>query len=139
MFPEAARVFFHTSKYFVPQIPYSVACTLVNFSFHPPLPIVQWHLCLMSFTTLQRYTLSENVSFVEFSKYFVMFIYFQAAVSTLLAVSVLYVEKKNQNQYYVLFRNVDNLMHSKSTHDEIHLTSKSVFNCFEQICTMKTM
>ena len=47
--------------------------------------------------------------------------------------------KKNQNQYYVLFRNVDNLMHSKSTHDEIHLTSKSVFNCFEQICTMKTM
>ena len=36
MFPEAARVFFHTSKYFVPQIPYSVACTLVNFSFHPP-------------------------------------------------------------------------------------------------------
>ena len=37
MFPEAARVFFHTSKYFVPQIPYSVACTLVNFSFHPPL------------------------------------------------------------------------------------------------------
>ena len=93
----------------------------------------------MSFTTLQRYTLSENVSFVEFSKYFVMFIYFQAAVSTLLAVSVLYVEKKNQNQYYVLFRNVDNLMHSKSTHDEIHLTSKSVFNCFEQICTMKTM
>ena len=36
MFPEAARVFFHTSKYFVPQISYSVACTLVNFSFHPP-------------------------------------------------------------------------------------------------------
>ena len=36
MFPEAARVFFHTSKYFVTWIPYSVACTLVNFSFHPP-------------------------------------------------------------------------------------------------------
>ena len=41
MFPEAAWVFFHTSKYFVPQIQQSVACTLVNFSFPPPpLPIV---------------------------------------------------------------------------------------------------
>ena len=36
MFPEAARVFFHTSKYFVTWIPYSVACALVNYSFHPP-------------------------------------------------------------------------------------------------------
>ena len=30
---------------------------------------------------------------VEFSKYYIIFIYFQAAVSALLAVSVLYVEK----------------------------------------------
>ena len=36
MFPEAARVFFHTSKYFVTWIPYSVACAFINFSFHPP-------------------------------------------------------------------------------------------------------
>ena len=39
----------------------------------------------------------------EFSKYYVIFIYFQAAVSALLAVSVFYVEK-NQNEYYVIFR-----------------------------------
>ena len=32
----------------------------------------------------------------EFSKYYVIFIYFQAAVSALLAVSVLYIEKKSQ-------------------------------------------
>ena len=32
--------------------------------------------------------------FVEFSKYYIIFIYFQAAVSALLAVSVLYFEKK---------------------------------------------
>ena len=38
---------------------------------------------------------------VEFSKYYVIFIYFQAAVSALLAVSVLYIEK-NQNKYYVI-------------------------------------
>ena len=36
MFPDAAWVFFRTSKYFVTQISYSVACTLINFSFHPP-------------------------------------------------------------------------------------------------------
>ena len=36
MFPDAAQVFFQTSKYFVTQISYSVACTLINFSFHPP-------------------------------------------------------------------------------------------------------
>ena len=36
MFPDAARVFFQTSKYFVTQISYSVACTLINFTFHPP-------------------------------------------------------------------------------------------------------
>ena len=35
MFPDAARVFFQTSKYFVTQISYSVACTLINFTFHP--------------------------------------------------------------------------------------------------------
>ena len=39
---------------------------------------------------------------VEISKYYIIFIYFQAAVSALLAVSVLYVEK-NQNKYYVIF------------------------------------
>ena len=33
---------------------------------------------------------------VEFSKYYVIFIYFQAAVSALLAVSVLYLEKKSK-------------------------------------------
>ena len=33
---------------------------------------------------------------LEFSKYYVIFIYFQAAVSALLAVSVLYVEKKSK-------------------------------------------
>ena len=43
---------------------------------------------------------------VEFSKYYVILIYFQAAVSALLAVSVLYVEK-NQNKYYVIFRKFD--------------------------------
>ena len=32
----------------------------------------------------------------EFSKYYVIFIYFQAAVSALLAVSVLYVEQKSK-------------------------------------------
>ena len=42
----------------------------------------------------------------EFSKYYVIFIYFQAAVSALLAVSVLYVEK-NQNKYYIIFRKFD--------------------------------
>ena len=41
---------------------------------------------------------------VEFSKYYIIFIYFQAAVSALLAVSVLYVEK-NQNKYYIIFVN----------------------------------
>ena len=35
--------------------------------------------------------------------YNIIFIYFQAAVSALLAVSVLYVGKKNQNKYYVIF------------------------------------
>ena len=45
---------------------------------------------------------------VEFSKYYVIFIYFQAAVSALLAVSVLYIEK-NQNKYYVIFRNFEKL------------------------------
>ena len=37
-------------------------------------------------------------------EYYVIFIYFQAAVSALLAVSGLYVEK-NQNNYYVIFDN----------------------------------
>ena len=35
-------------------------------------------------------------------EYYIIFIYFQAAVSALLAVSVLYVEK-NQNKDYVIF------------------------------------
>ena len=43
---------------------------------------------------------------VEFSKYYVIFIYFQAAVPALLAVSVLIVEK-NQNKYYIIFRKFD--------------------------------
>ena len=37
-------------------------------------------------------------------------IYFQAAVSALLAVSVLYIEKKS-NEYYIIFRNFDNSTH----------------------------
>ena len=43
---------------------------------------------------------------VEFLKYYVIFIYFQAAVSALLAVSVLYNEK-NQNKYYGIFQKFD--------------------------------
>ena len=38
-------------------------------------------------------------------EYYVIFIYFQAAVSALLSVSVLYVEK-NQNKYYIIFENL---------------------------------
>ena len=40
----------------------------------------------------------------EILKYYVIFVYFQAAVSALLAVSVLYVEKKIKMKYYVIFR-----------------------------------
>ena len=41
----------------------------------------------------------------EFSKYCVIFIYFQAAVSAMLAVSVLYIEK-NQNKYQVIISKI---------------------------------
>ena len=41
---------------------------------------------------------------LEISKYYVIFVYFQAAVSALLAVSDLYVEKKIKIKYYVIFR-----------------------------------
>ena len=40
--------------------------------------------------------LFDGTSKVEISKYYVIFVYFQAAVSALLAVSVLYVEKKSK-------------------------------------------
>ena len=43
-------------------------------------------------------------------EYYVIFIYFQAAVSALLAVSVVYIEKKN----YVIFWKFKNLTHSFS-------------------------
>ena len=36
----------------------------------------------------------DEISKLVISKYYVIFVYFQAAVSALLAVSVLYVEKK---------------------------------------------
>ena len=42
------------------------------------------------------------------SEYYVIFIYFQAAVSALLAVLVLYVEK-NLNEYYAIFDNSTNI------------------------------
>ena len=42
---------------------------------------------------------------VKFSKYYIISIYFQAAVSAQ-AVSVLYVEK-NQNKYYEIFQKFD--------------------------------
>jgi hypothetical protein len=47
---------------------------------------------------------------VKFLKYYVIFIYFQAVVSALLAVSVLYVEK-SQNKHYVIFQNFDHSTH----------------------------
>ena len=42
---------------------------------------------------------------VEFLKYYVIFIYFQAAVSALLAVSVLYFEKKIKINITLYFEN----------------------------------
>ena len=79
MFPDAARVFFQTSKYFVTQISYSVACTLINFTFHPPsahsalvtdliyeimlFSLVWWRLCCpLSVQTSQ--SLFRNVTWV---------------------------------------------------------------------------
>ena len=41
--------------------------------------------------------LFDEILKLEISKYYVIFVYFQAAVSALLAVSVLYIEK-NQNK-----------------------------------------
>ena len=62
---------------------------------------------------------------VEFLKYYVIFIYFQAAVSALLAVSVLYVEKEIKINIMKYFE-ISTIRHiSKSTHDEIHLTQVS--------------
>ena len=50
---------------------------------------------------------------VKFLKYYVTFIYFQTAVSALLAVSVYYFEK-NQNKYYIIFRKLfENSTHIK--------------------------
>jgi len=41
------------------------------------------------------------------SKSYVIFLYFQAAVSTQMSVSALYVEKKNQNKDYVIFGSLE--------------------------------
>ena len=49
-----------------------------------------------------------NISKLEISKYYIIFVYFQAAVSALLAVSVLYVEK-NQNK---ILRNISRFLTS---------------------------
>ena len=48
----------------------------------------------------------------EFLKYYVISIYFQAAVFAILAVSVLYVGK-NENEYYVIFQKFESLAHIK--------------------------
>ena len=47
----------------------------------------------------------DEISKLVISKYYVIFVYFQAAVSALLAVSVLDVEKI-KIVYYVIFRDV---------------------------------
>ena len=56
---------------------------------HLDLTLVTYVECISSWVDLLMCRI------VEFSKYYVIFIYFQAAVSALLAVSVLYVEKKS--------------------------------------------
>ena len=60
------------------------------------------------------------------SEYYVVFIYFQAAVSALLAVSVLYVEK-NQNKYYVIFENSTNIKLLYLWHTQDIIQRKSNF------------
>ena len=59
-------------------------------------------VCSLMFLVCHKKT---YLIYVEFWKYYVIFISFQAAVSALLTVSLLlnlYVEK-NQNKYYVIF------------------------------------
>ena len=60
---------------------------------------------------------------VEFSKYYVIFIYFQAAVSALLAVSVLYVEK-NQNK---ILRNISKFLTSRFRQIAFLMTCHTLF------------
>ena len=68
--------------------------TKVNLNlFESNLILCCWHVIRKAIWYV------SNFWIFEFSKYYVIFIYFQAAVSALLAVSVLYVE----NKYYVLF------------------------------------
>ena len=54
-----------------------------------------------------NHPLFDEILKLEISKYYVIFVYFQAAVSALLAVSVLYVEKKIKIKYYVIFRDFE--------------------------------
>ena len=68
------------------------------------------HLIIKIFVLLKirdeclKYLIRKNISNVtkfRISEYYEIFVHFQEAVSELLAVSVLYIEK-NQNKYYIL-------------------------------------